>query len=44
MSDKFKKLENWFDFMNSQFEKIEEITNSGKINSMLIGNDIETID
>lgn len=42
--NKFPKLDAWFDFMNEQMEKIEESTQKGKINSMLLDSDIEMID
>ena len=44
MIEKFDKLNEWFDFMNGQFKKIEDTHNTGKINSILIDNDIDTID
>ena len=43
-SNKFPKLGTWFDFMNEQFEKIEESQQKGKINNMLIDNDIDLIE
>ena len=42
--DKYPKLEAWFDFMNNQMEKLERVREVGKINSILIDNDIELID
>lgn len=42
--NKFPKLDSWFDFMNSQFEKIEESTQKSKINSLMIDNDIDLIE
>ena len=42
-NDKFPKLDNWFDMMNEQFEKIEESHNKGKINSLLFDEGIESI-
>lgn len=42
--DKFKKLTNWFGFMNNQFQKIEQEHQKSKLNSLLFDNDIETID
>jgi len=41
---KFPKLDAWFDFMNKQMEKIEEAHQKGKINSLLIDNDIDLIE
>ena len=41
---RFENIENWFDFMNHQFEKIEESHQKGKINNLLIDNDIDLID
>ena len=40
---KFENLTNWFDFMNNQFEKIEEMQNTNKINNVLSDNDIDLI-
>ena len=42
-NNKFQKLDSWFDFMNDQLNKIEEIHNTSKINSLLIDNDIDLI-
>ena len=42
--EKFDKLNEWFDFMNGQFKKIEESNNKSKLNSVLFDNDIESID
>ncbi|NQW36870.1 MAG: hypothetical protein HQ471_07695 [Flavobacteriales bacterium] len=42
--EKFEKLGDWFDFMNKQFEKIEESDRKYKINNLLIDNDIDSID
>ena len=39
---KFEKLEGWFDFVNEQFEKIEESNEGRKIDSLLFDNDIKT--
>ena len=41
--EKFEKLVDWFDFMNSQFKKIEEADQNYKINSILLDNDIDSI-
>ncbi len=41
---KFENLESWFNYMNSQFEKIDEMQQKSKINALLIDNDIELID
>lgn len=43
-NNKFSKLDSWFDFMNQQMEKIEESHQKGKINNMLIDNDIQMIE
>ena len=43
-NEKFPKLDSWFDFMNDQFEKIEKSHEKGKINNLLIDNDIEIIE
>lgn len=43
-NNKFPKLDAWFDFMNKQMQKIEESHQKGKINSMLLDNDIEMIE
>ncbi len=40
---KFEKLDAWFDFMNQQFEKIEEMQQKTKINAILFDNDIQEI-
>ena len=40
---KFEKLDAWFDFMNQQFEKIEEMQQITKINAILFDNDIQEI-
>ena len=37
------KLDSWFSFMNQQFKKMEDSHQKGKINNLLIDNDIETI-
>ena len=42
-NNKFPKLDSWFDFMNDQFEKIEETQEKSKINNLLIDNDIDLI-
>jgi len=42
--EKFPKLDSWFSFMNSQFEKIEEIEQKSKINNLLIDNDIDIVE
>ena len=41
--DKYPKLDNWFNFMDQQFEKIEESNNKRNINNLLIDNDIDII-
>jgi hypothetical protein len=43
-NNKFPKLDSWFDFMNEQMEKIEESHQKGKINNLLIDNDIALIE
>lgn len=43
-NNKFPKLDSWFDFMNQQMEKIEEAYQKGKINNLLIDNDIDLIE
>lgn len=40
----FENINNWFDFMNKQFEKIEEVNEKSKINNLLIDNDIDLIE
>ena len=42
-SEKFPKLDAWFDMMNDQFKKIEDTHQTNKINTLLIDNDIKTI-
>lgn len=42
--DKFPKLDSWFDFMNSQFKKIEESNQKSKINNLMIDNEIDLIE
>lgn len=42
-NNKFPKLDSWFDFMNHQLQKIEESHETGKINNLLIDNNIEPI-
>ena len=42
-NNKFPKLESWFDFMNTQMDKIESNQQKGKINDLLIDNDIDLI-
>ena len=42
-NNKFPKLDSWFDFMNNQMKKIEESHQKGKINNILIDNDIDLI-
>lgn len=37
-------LDNWFNFMDCQFEKIKESNQKYKINNMLIDNDIDIIE
>lgn len=41
---KDKKLDSFFDFMNDQFEKLEEVRQKSKINSLLFDNDIDLIE
>ena len=41
--EKYPELMAWFDFMNSQFKKIEEADQKSKINNLLIDNDIDLI-
>ena len=41
--DKFPELMAWFDFMNSQFKKIEDSSETAKINDLLRDNDIKSI-
>jgi len=41
---RFENIVNCFDFMNYQFKKIEESHQKGKINNLLIDNDIDLID
>lgn len=36
-------MDAWFDFMNQQFEKIEEMQQITKINAILFDNDIQEI-
>ena len=43
MEDRFKDINDWFDFMNNQFAKIEEAHHKSKINNILIDNDIDPI-
>lgn len=43
-SEKFPKLDSWFDFMNDQFKKIEESHEKSKINNLLNDNDIDLIE
>lgn len=40
----FENINNWFDFMNEQFEKIEESNQKYKVNSVLLDNDIDLIE
>lgn len=40
---KFEKLDAWFDFMNQQLNKIEEMQQITKINAILFDNDIKEI-
>lgn len=40
---KFEKLDAWFDFMNQQLNKIEEMQQITKINAILFDNDIQEI-
>ena len=42
--NKRKDLASWFDFMNSQLEKIEESHQKSQINNLLIDNDIDIIE
>lgn len=42
--EKFPELMQWFDFMNSQFKKVEESHEKSKINNLLIDNDIDSIE
>ena len=37
------KLDSWFSFMDQQFKKMEESHQKGKINNLLIDNDIDMI-
>lgn len=37
---RFENIENWFDFMNQEFEESHQ---KGKINNLLIDNDIDLI-
>lgn len=39
----FENINNWFDFMNEQIEKLEQVRDKGKINSLLFDNDIDMI-
>jgi len=41
--NKFPKLDQWFNDMDQAFNKIKESHEKGKINSILIDNDINTI-
>ena len=41
--EKFAELMAWFDFMNSQFKKIEDSNEKSKINNLLNDNDIEIL-
>tara|TARA_R110002012_G_scaffold199536_1_gene368550 strand:- start:181 stop:354 length:174 start_codon:yes stop_codon:yes gene_type:complete len=43
-NNKFPKLDIWFDFMNTQLNKIEKNVEKCKINSLLIDNDIDIIE
>jgi hypothetical protein len=43
-NNKFPKLDSWFDFMNDQIEKLEQVRDKGKINSLLFDNDIDIIE
>lgn len=43
-NEKYPKLDSWFDFMNGQMEKLEEVRDKGKLNSLLFDSDIEMID
>lgn len=42
-NDKFPKLDQWFADMDKAFSKIKDSHEKGKINNLLIDNDIETI-
>lgn len=35
-------LDAWFDMMNKQMERIEEVRHEGQLNSILFDNDINT--
>ena len=39
-----ERLNSWFDFMNNQMEKFEEINQKFIINKLLINNDIDSIE
>lgn len=39
-----KNINDWFDFMNTQLNKIEKNAEKCKINSLLIDNDIDIIE
>ena len=41
--DKFPELMQWFDFMNEQFQKVEDAHNNSKINNLLFDNDIDLL-
>lgn len=43
-NNKFPKLDSWFDFMNDQMKKLEQVRDKGKINSLLFDNDIDMIE
>ena len=39
-NNKFNKLDGWFDFMNNQMKKMEEVQHEIKLNKILTDNDI----
>lgn len=43
-SNRFPKLDAWFDFMNKQMEQLEKVQQKGSINSLLFDNDIDMIE
>lgn len=43
-NNNFPKLDSWFDFMNEQMEKLEQVRDKGKINSLLFDNNIDIIE
>lgn len=42
-NNKFPKLDDWFRDMDKAFNKIKDSHEKGKINNILIDNDIDTI-